>query len=120
MKNIDVVKKPLLSEKAYKLMEKGLYTFLVDTKARKDQISKAVAAQFNVSVEKINVTRLHPKTKRIGRTRKTAKVGGGKKAIVLVQKGQSITSLLPKVEKKKLTKNKAEKEVEKVSVEGKE
>lgn len=119
MKTSDVVKKAILSEKAYKLMEKGLYTFLVDPRAAKEEIAKAVAGQFAVSVVKVNVTKIQSKTKRIARTRKTTRVGGGKKATVWVKKGESIASLLPKAKETK-TKMKKEKEVEKVSAEGKE
>lgn len=100
-------------------MDKGLYTFLVDTKADKAAIAKAVAQQFAVSVEKVNTEMIAPKTKRIVKTRKMVKVGGGKKATVWVKKGQSIASLLPKAKETK-TKTKKEKEVEKVSAEGKE
>lgn len=119
MKTANVITKPILSEKAYKLMEQGVYTFLVNEKARKEEIAKAVTKQFGVSIDKVNVYKIQKKLKRIARTRKTVKVGGGKKATIWVKKGQTIASLLPKAEKKQ-TKNKAEKEVEKVSVEGKE
>ena len=119
MKTTDIVKAAILSEKAYKLMEKGCYTFLVDQRAKKDQIKKAVAKQFAIEVEKVNISKTAPKTKRIARGRKTTKVGGGKKATVWVKKGQSIASLLPKP-KKTQTGKKAEKEVEKVSTEGRE
>ncbi|HSX19085.1 MAG TPA: 50S ribosomal protein L23 [Candidatus Saccharimonadales bacterium] len=118
MKTQDIVKKPILSEKAYLLMAKGMYTFLVDKAARKEDIKKIVARQFSVSVEKVTVTKIQKKTKRIAKSRKTTTVGGGKKATVWLKKGQSIASLLPKVEKKKVTKKSGEKEVE-VNPEGK-
>ena len=119
MKTINVLLKPILSEKAYKQMGQGLYTFLVDPKAKKAQISKAVAQQFSVTVEKVNVSKIQPKTKRIAQSRRTVLSGGGKKATVWVKKGQTIASLLPKVAKKD-TKSTKDKDVEKVSVEGKE
>lgn len=113
------IKKPILSEKAYTLMQKGVYTFLVDEKATKEHIAKSVASQFSVEVTKVNVTRIQSKQKRVAKTRKTTEVGGGKKATVWLKKGQSIASLLPKAESKKVTKKSGEKEVE-VAVEGKE
>ena len=119
MKTVDIIKKPILSEKAYKLMQTGAYVFLVDQKSTKEEISKAVSKQFAVNVERVNVSKIQAKEKRIARTRNTAMVGGGKKATVWVKKGQTIASLLPKTNKKQ-TKNNSEKEVEKVSVEGKE
>jgi large subunit ribosomal protein L23 len=127
MKMSNVILKPILSEKAYKLMEQGLYTFLVDKKASKKSIAQIVSKHYSVAVEKVNVARIQSKTKRVGRTRKTTNVGGGKKATVWVKKGQSIASLLPKsqVKKSKSKKDKGEqsmkeKDAEQVSVEGKE
>ncbi|MBI3283131.1 50S ribosomal protein L23 [Candidatus Curtissbacteria bacterium] len=108
MKTTDLIKKPILTEKAYKQMEKGLYTFLVDAKADKAKVAKAVAEQFSVSVEKVNIGKTAPKTKRIGKTRKMAKVGGGKKATVWVKKGEIIASLLPKAGKRQTKGKKAE------------
>jgi len=82
MKTTDVIKKAILSEKAYKQMEKSIYTFLVDARSTKDQIEKQVEKQFSVEVQKVNVATRAFKTKRIARTRKETKTGGGKKAIV--------------------------------------
>lgn len=116
MKPSDVIKKAILSEKAVKLMEKGIYTFLVTRQATKDEIAKAITDQFAVSVAKVNVASFAPKTKRIASSRKQTKIGGGTKAIVWLAPGQTIASLSPKAKKA----SKKEKEVEKVSVEGKE
>ena len=128
---MEVIKKTILSEKAYKLMEKGLYTFLVDSRATKAQIAKAVNNQFAVEVKKVNVLNQSSKMKKIAKTRKTTEVGGGKKAIVYLKPGQKIAVLSPKSatgpERSRRTakepKNKRsmkDKDVEKVSVEGKE
>lgn len=128
MKQADVIKRTILSEKAYKLMEKGLYTFLVDSRATKKQIAKAVSDQFAVKVKKVNVLSKFSKMKRIAKTRKVTKVGGGKKAIVYLASGQKIAALSPKsastASKNKDKKaegperSRREKEVEKVSPEG--
>ena len=128
MKMQYVIKKPILTEKAHEQMKQGLYTFLVDKKAAKSEIKKAISQQFSVSVEKVNISRIAPKSKRVAKGRKTVKVGGGKKATVWVKKGQSITSLLPKAQQKQTKSAKAEgpersrreKEAEKASAEGKE
>ncbi len=120
MKIINFIKSPILSEKAYKQMEKGAYTFLVEKGANKANIKKAIASHFSVKVKKVNITMMQPKTKKIARTRKTTTVGGGKKATVWLEKGQTITNLLPKSESKKPTKKSGEKEIEKSSVEGRE
>lgn len=105
----NVIKKPLLSEKAYKEMEKGVYTFLVDKRANKKEISKAVKIQFGADAKKVNVSNLASKVKRIARTRKTVEIQKGKKAIVLLAAGQTISSLLPKKESSKPKKEKQNK-----------
>ena len=121
-----VIKKAILSEKAYKQMEKGIYTFLVDKRSTKSQIAKQISSQFAVDAIKVNITNVAPKSKRIAKSRKQVKVGGGKKAVVYLKAGQTIAMLSPKSEaKSKKTKDKdkdknKEKEVQKVSVEGKE
>lgn len=121
MKQGDVLQKAILSEKAYQLMEQGIYTFLVSKSASKEDVKDMVQKMFSVSVKKVNVTMVGSKQKKIAKTRKTVTVGGGKKAIVYLKAGQTISVLSPKTEEKtKKTKKTGEKDVEKVSVEGKE
>lgn len=121
MKQGDVLQKAILSEKAYRLMEKGIYTFLVSKAASKEDVKNMVQKMFSVSVKKVNVSMVGSKQKKIAKTRKTVSVGGGKKAIVYLKAGQTISALSPKTEEKtKKTKKTGEKDVEKVSVEGKE
>lgn len=98
--NTNILRSPILSEKAYKHMERGIYTFIVDTKSDKKQIAKQVERQFNVKVTKVNVSKKAQKSKRIAQSRKEVLVGGGKKATVWLEKGQSIAILSPKSEKK--------------------
>jgi len=104
MKISHILKKAILSEKAYKLMESGVYSFIVDSRAKKDEIKKFVAGQFGVKVQKINLANFSAKSKRIGNSRKTTYVGGGRKAIVFLEKGQTIPLLSPKTESKKESK----------------
>lgn len=120
MRISDILKKAILSEKAYKQMEKGIYTFLVDSQSSKDEIAQAIKNQFSVDAVKVNVSHLFPKAKRIGRTRKQTLVGGGKKAIVQLKSGQSISMLSPKTESKKIKKIGKEKDTQKISAEGRE
>ena len=125
----DVLKKAILSEKAYKQMEKGIYTFLVNERSTKEQVSRAVKSQFNVDATRVNIARVAHKAKRIGTTRKQTLVGGGKKAIVQLKSGQSIPMLSPKTESKKGQKSKKaegpersrrEKDTQTTTAEGKE
>lgn len=117
MKITNFIKSPILSEKAYRQMEKGVYTFLVSPSANKANIAKSIAKHFSVKVEKVNITKIQAKEKRIARTRKTTLVGGGKKATVWLAKGNVISSLMPKSQNKKQTKKGGEKEVE-TTIEG--
>ncbi|MDO8487280.1 MAG: 50S ribosomal protein L23 [Candidatus Curtissbacteria bacterium] len=121
MKHGDILQKAILSEKAYRLMEKGIYTFFVSKSASKKDVKNSIEKMFSVSVKKVNVAGISSKQKKIAKTRKTVTVGGGKKAIVYLKAGQTISVLSPKTESKtKKTKKTGEKDIEKVSVEGKE
>lgn len=122
MKTADVIIRPILTEKSHTQMLKGVYTFLVNEKSSKPEVVKAVNEIFSVDVVEVNIAMVSPKMKRIGKTRKFASVGGGKKAIVKLKPGQTISALSPKTDAKlkKSKKSGGEKDVQKINVEGKE
>ena len=65
---IDVLKKPVLTEKSLALQtEENKYTFDVDLDANKTEVKIAVEKLFNVKVEKVNIMNVKPKAKRMGR-----------------------------------------------------
>ncbi|OGD82914.1 50S ribosomal protein L23 [Candidatus Curtissbacteria bacterium RIFCSPLOWO2_01_FULL_39_62] len=99
MNSAKLIKRAILSEKSYGLMDKGIYTILVAKDANKNQIKKAVENQFQVNVKGVNVLIKSAKTKRITGTRKTATIGAGKKAVITLEKGQSIALFSTKSEK---------------------
>ena len=93
MKLSDVLIKPILSEKANKQAEKmNRYSFVVDRKANKLEIKKAVESFYGVQVQDVNTIVVPSKAKAryteagfiVGR--KPAK----KKAIVTVAEGETI------------------------------
>ncbi len=93
MKLSDVLIKPILSEKANKQSEKmNRYTFIVDRKANKLEIKKAIEQFYGVQVENVNTSVMPSKLKAkytksgfiVGR--KPAK----KKALVTVAEGETI------------------------------
>jgi large subunit ribosomal protein L23 len=93
MKPSDILIKPILSEKANKQAEKmNRYTFVVDRKANKLEIKKAVEQFYGVQVEDVNTSVMPSKLKAkytkagfiVGR--KPAK----KKAVVTVAEGETI------------------------------
>ena len=84
----DIIKAPIITEKASTLKENNVYTFSVDVKANKTQIKQAIESIFNVEVESVNTINVKPKKKRVGRySGYTNKV---KKAIVKLKEGSSI------------------------------
>ena len=93
MKLADVLIRPVLSEKVNKLTEKfNRYTFIVDRKANKLEIKKAVEEFYGIQVEEVNTLVIPSKAK--SRNTKSGIVSGRKpakkKAIVTVAKGETI------------------------------
>lgn len=90
---MEILKKPLITEKASALSDKaGKYTFLVDKKANKVEIKKAVEKMYGVNVEVVNTAIIASKPK--NRNTKSRIVSGRKpsykKAIVKVAAGETI------------------------------
>lgn len=84
----DILIRPLITETSTALMEEGKYVFVVDKKANKTQIAKAVADIFNVKVEAVNTINVMGKVKRLGRN--VGRRSDYKKAIVKLAHGESI------------------------------
>ena len=88
-KYLDIIKAPVVTEKAAVEAEKNIYSFYVDVKANKTEIKQAIEKKFGVKVEKVNITNSHPMKKRVGKyTGMTSKY---KKAIVTLKKGETIS-----------------------------
>lgn len=89
---IELIKKPLVTEKAMKLGEKSQYVFIVDGTSNKIEIKKAVEELFEVNV--LSVRTLNLKGKQKSRmTRKGVMRGHTapkKKAFVTLKEGQTI------------------------------
>jgi len=67
MNSYDIIKKPLLSEKSYSGIPAKKYTFIVDPRATKTDIKRAVEEIFKVRVEKVNTANINGKYKRQGK-----------------------------------------------------
>ena len=61
-----VIVEPVVSEKSYALMAEGKYTFRVNDRAHKTQISHAVEEIFGVKVVAVRTSRVRSKPKRRG------------------------------------------------------
>ncbi len=84
----DVVRKPLITEKATMVAENNVVVFEVAPDAKKPEIKEAVEALFNVQVVSVNTTTTKGKVKRFrGRL---GKRNDQKKAYVRLAEGQSI------------------------------
>jgi large subunit ribosomal protein L23 len=84
----DVIRKPLITEKATRALELNQYTFEVDHRAAKPEIKAAVETMFDVKV--IGVSTMNPprRSRRVGRfAGKRAQV---KKAVVRLAEGNAI------------------------------
>lgn len=84
----DIIKAPLITEKAETAKAENKYTFKVDPKANKTQIKQAIENIFNVKVENVTTINVRPRKKRVGKySGYTSKY---KKAIVKLAEGNSI------------------------------
>jgi len=85
--------KPIITEKAENLSEnKGQYTFVVNKKANKVEIRRAIEEQFSVSVNSVN-TMIMPAKKKNRNTRSgilKGSVSSYKKAIITLTEGEEI------------------------------
>ena len=85
----DVIRKPLITEKAARQKERANeYFFLVDTKADKTAIRLAVEKLFKVKVVGVQTLNTHGKLKRVGKY--FGRAPSWKKAIVRLKQGDTI------------------------------
>lgn len=67
MQNLhDVIIKPIITEESMDAMAMGKYTFMVDKRAKKTEIKKAIENIFDVEVKSINTMNVSGKEKRMG------------------------------------------------------
>lgn len=86
-----VIKRPLITEKTTGLTSQGKFTFVVDKKADKEVVKKAVERFFNVDVKKVWLMTVLGKKKKVGRRRnRITKRPDWKKAVVQLAKDQKI------------------------------
>jgi large subunit ribosomal protein L23 len=86
--NAQVIKYPIITDKATRLLENNQYSFIVDRYSDKITIKTAIGSLFNVNVIKVNTCRLPRKQKRVGKY-----IGWKpqhKKAIVTLSEGDVI------------------------------
>jgi large subunit ribosomal protein L23 len=89
----EVIVRPLETEKAYQQREIGQYVFMVNRKANKGQIRRAVEEIYDVTVESVNVMNMPAKVNRIRGRRKVVRHAPWKKAIVTLSPGETLEAL---------------------------
>ena len=86
--NAQIIKYPIITDKATRLLENNQYSFVVDPYSDKITIKAAIEYLFKVTVVKVNTCRLPRKKKRVGKY-----IGWKpqyKKAIVTLSEGDVI------------------------------
>ena len=86
--NAQIIKYPIITDKATQLLENNQYSFVVDRYSNKIIIKAAIEDLFDVKVIKVNTCRLPRKKKRVGKY-----IGWKpqyKKAIVTLSEGDVI------------------------------
>ncbi|MDD2751801.1 MAG: 50S ribosomal protein L23 [Candidatus Omnitrophica bacterium] len=88
MNSYDIVKSILRTEKSTLQEPKGRYLFLVDNKANKIQIKRAVEEAYKVKVKEVNTVIIRGKLKRV--RHQLGKTPDVKRAYVTLVEGQKI------------------------------
>ena len=86
--NAQIIKYPIITDKATRLLENNQYSFIVDPSSDKITIKAAIEYLFKVTVIKVNTSHLPRKKKRVGKY-----IGWKpqyKKAIVTLSEGDVI------------------------------
>ena len=92
IKSLNIIQKPLLTEKSTNLNQYNQYSFVVNKNSNSIQIKKAIENIFKVKVIKVNTSITHGKLKSF-----KGKIGykkNYKKAIVTLAEGNTIDSSL--------------------------
>lgn len=85
----EVIVKPVLTEKTYKQMAEGIYTFTVNRKANKSHVKKAFEQIFEVKIADVNIINSKPKIKTVGRF--VGKTSAVKKALIKLAPGEQLS-----------------------------
>lgn len=98
---MNVIIKPIISEKSFAEAKEGKYTFLVESDSIKTQIAKDIEDQYKVRVVKVMTANI--KAKKNVRTKRRIRVidASYKKARVKLAKGQKIELFEEKTKKQK-------------------
>ncbi len=88
MEALDLLRRPVITEKSSLLQEQGRYVFEVARSATKPLVKEAVEKAFNVHVIGVNISNVHGKRKRFGM--RITPQSSWKKAVVTLKQGERI------------------------------
>lgn len=93
MQSVDILIRPVVSEKAVRVAGGQQYAFIVQTGARKEEIKKAIEQHYNVTVTKISTAQF--RTSPLRQTKRRIENPGvlQKKAYVMLKEGQTLDLL---------------------------
>ena len=87
---LEVIIRPLITEKLTNLTDSlNQYGFMVDRRANKIEIGRAIEQKFDVRVKSVRTLTVHGKMKTLGRF--TGRRSSWKKAIATLEQGYKIT-----------------------------
>jgi large subunit ribosomal protein L23 len=86
----NVLFRPVVSEKTYALMDRNVYVFVVNPKASKIEIRRAVETSFGVKVAQVNTLNRRGKATRNRRTNTSGRRADTKRAFVTLHAGDKI------------------------------
>ena len=89
IESLEILRKPIVTEKSVSMQDSGKYTFEVSPEATKHQIKIAVQEAFDVTVLHVNTMTVKSKRKRFGP--RIVSHRPWKKAIVRLAPGNTIT-----------------------------
>ncbi len=85
-----VLRRPVVTEKSTLLQEQNKYVFEVLLQATKPQVKEAVERAFEVKVLAVRMMRRKGEFRRVGGTRRMVKTSDVKRAVVTLQRGDTI------------------------------
>jgi large subunit ribosomal protein L23 len=88
VKLVDLIRRPILTEKSLDDARRGRYTFEVNLKANKDQIKEALKSSLNVKVKTVKTMIVKEEKRLIPKSRRTVEGRVWKKAIVELSDGK--------------------------------
>ncbi len=87
---MNVIIKPVVTEKSMNIVSNNKYTFIVHRHAKKRDIKKSIEKLFNVHVTAIKTSVVKGKSTRTGMKRIEREISAIKKAIVALKQGEKI------------------------------